>query len=105
MQGRAAGKAFAVVDSENFKVASLKLRCAELHAAIKVKDKKVYLDSGVNTSSFADINHVDPSISPSFCRIEKPHGVKTASRELLTVERTGQIADAPGLFCPGTGTS
>ena len=48
-QGRAAGQAFVVVDSESSKLAALKLRCAELEVVIKAKNKKGYLDYGAST--------------------------------------------------------
>ena len=103
--GKPTSKALSAVVSESSRIAALELENAQLKAALEVRHKKKYLDSGANVSIIADLVHVDPHTSPSFCRAEEPHGVETANRALMPVEGEGQIMGVTGKLCSEAGAS
>ena len=103
--GKPAGKALAAIDSVTSENAALKLEIEQLKAALEVRQKKIYLDSGANISIIADVSHVDPHTSPSFCRAEEPHGVETANQTIMPVEGEGQIMGVTGKICTEAGAS
>ena len=100
-----AAKAFSAVVSESSRIAELLLENAQLKAALEVRHKKRYLDSGANVRIIADIVHLDPHTSPSFCRAEEPCGFETANQALMPVEGEGQIIDVTGKLRSEAGAS
>ena len=85
----------------------MRLEIEQLRAEkeVRLKTKKIYLDSAANANIISDLTHVDPHTSPSFGRSEEYGGVETASQEVLAVEGQGRIMGMDGIICRGAGAS
>ena len=95
-------KAMSAVAQESSVVAALQLELEQLRAALKEvnRKKRIFLDSGANTSIISDLSHTDPHSSTSLCRAEEPRGVETANGSIMPIVGMGQIAGVTGVICP-----
>ena len=95
-------KAMSAVAHESSVVAALQLELEQLRAALKEvnRKKRIFLDSGANTSIISDLSHTDPHSSTSLCRAEEPRGVETANGSIMPIVGMGQIAGVTGVICP-----